>query len=402
MYLFQIILFSIPCLAMMWWAWAHATLGRFTRARLWRSLLGAWCVLMLAGYVWVVGGRAGLWDSAPPLLWITPTFIWTMVVFPGCLFASVPLVLGDYLARRVRRSRANAALEPSGSSPDAAPVSNARRAFLGAIIAAPPALTILGSGKALAEMDSFRVRRMDVPFDSLPRDLDGVTIAQLADIHVGYYTSEKLLRRVSDVTNSLRPDLIVSSGDLIDHALADIPAGAATINRTSAPCGAYLCEGNHDLFDSREKFAAGVAKAGLPLLQNDRRVVSIRGVPVELLGMCWGTTDRPRSGAELDFNAEQLFGGSRAGAFSILLAHHPHAFDPATKAGVDLTLSGHTHGGQINPLPGVCPISLIYKYVSGLYSQGKSRLVVSNGIGNWFPMRLNAPAEIVLVTLRRA
>ncbi|MFA6045101.1 MAG: metallophosphoesterase [Phycisphaerales bacterium] len=402
MNLFFIILFSIPCLAIMWWVWAHSNLGKFGRARVWRTLLAVWCGVMLAGYVWVVGMRAELWDSSPPLLWLTPTFIWTMVVFPGCLFASVPLVLGDRVAQLARRRRVREpAATTSGATPPA-PDWRGRRAFLGTLIAAPPALTIMGSAKALAEMDSFRVRRIDVPFDALPRDLDGVTIAQLADIHVGHFSSEKLLRRISDVTNSLKPDIVLSTGDLIDHALADLPAGAATLNRTSAPYGVYVCEGNHDLFESRKKFAAGLAQAGVPLIQNDRRVISIRGVPVELLGLCWGRTDRPRSGAELAYNTDRLFGGKRAGEFSILLAHHPHSFDAAAEAGVDLTLSGHTHGGQINPLPGMRPISLMYKYISGLYSEGKSRLVVSNGIGNWFPIRLNAPAEIVLVTLRRA
>lgn len=402
MNLFLIILFSIPCLAIAWWVWAFITLRALKRARLWRALLTIAWGLMLAGYIWVVGRRAELWTSKPPLVWITSTYVWTLVIFPGSLAASTPLVLADHILRWRRQRRAalqgEAAAQALASSEPASP---ARRAFLGALIAAPPTLTILCSGKALAEMDSFRVRRIDVPFAALPADLDGVSIAHITDMHVGNFTSERLLRRVSDVTNSLRPDIVLSTGDLIDHAIADLPAGAAALNRTDAPYGLFACEGNHDLFESRARFAEGMRQASVPLLQNQRRLISIRGVPVELMGICWGLGDVPKNGVALEANAGYFVGTERHGAFSILLAHHPHAFDFAAPAGVHLTLSGHTHGGQLNPLPGLCPTRLFFKYLSGLYTQGTSKLVVSNGVGNGFPMRFNAPAEIVLVTLRR-
>ena len=89
-------------------------------------------------------------------------------------------------------------------------------------------------------------------------------------------------------------------------------------------------------------------------------------------------------------------------AFPILLAHHPHAFEPAAEAGIPLTLSGHTHGGQLILTKTVGFGPLMYRYWSGEYAKGDSRLVVSNGVGNWFPIRTNAPAEIVHITLRRA
>jgi hypothetical protein len=87
-------------------------------------------------------------------------------------------------------------------------------------------------------------------------------------------------------------------------------------------------------------------------------------------------------------------------AFGILIAHHPHAFDWAAEAGIPLTLCGHTHGGQLmlSPNFGVGP--LLFRYWSGLYEKGSSKLIVSNGVGNWFPLRINAPAEIVHITLR--
>jgi predicted MPP superfamily phosphohydrolase len=90
------------------------------------------------------------------------------------------------------------------------------------------------------------------------------------------------------------------------------------------------------------------------------------------------------------------------GTFPILLTHHPHAFDVAADAGIPLTLAGHTHGGQLMLSDHIGAGSMMFKYWSGLYRRGNSALVVSNGVGNWFPLRINAPAEIVHITLRRA
>jgi predicted MPP superfamily phosphohydrolase len=96
---------------------------------------------------------------------------------------------------------------------------------------------------------------------------------------------------------------------------------------------------------------------------------------------------------------QALIGKGSTDAFRILLAHHPHAFDPAAAAGIPLTLSGHTHGGQLM-LTTNWGCGRVYKYWSGLYEQSGAKLVVSNGVGNWFPLRINAPAEIVHLTLR--
>ncbi len=92
--------------------------------------------------------------------------------------------------------------------------------------------------------------------------------------------------------------------------------------------------------------------------------------------------------------------GRRPDAFTIVLAHHPHAFDRAAAAGVPLTLAGHTHGGQFMLTRDIGAGSILFKYCSGLYRQGPSALVVSNGVENWFPLRINAPAEILHLTLR--
>jgi predicted MPP superfamily phosphohydrolase len=136
----------------------------------------------------------------------------------------------------------------------------------------------------------------------------------------------------------------------------------------------------------------------------------MRGVPVQILGLRWGFVGprddpmrRPSSSDEaIARSMQQLLPQRRLDAFPILLAHHPHAFDLAADAEIPLTLSGHTHGGQLNLTSQLGFGKWMYRYWSGLYRKDDSALVVSNGAGNWFPLRVNAPAEIVHITLKRA
>ena len=123
--------------------------------------------------------------------------------------------------------------------------------------------------------------------------------------------------------------------------------------------------------------------------------------PVQLLGLRWTRVHGEGRDAAIGAEVRKLLEQRVGDAFPILLAHHPHAFDAAAEAELPLTLSGHTHGGQLmlNEQLGFGPA--MFRYWSGLYERGRSKLIVSNGVGNWFPLRVNAPAEIVHLTLRR-
>jgi predicted MPP superfamily phosphohydrolase len=162
----------------------------------------------------------------------------------------------------------------------------------------------------------------------------------------------------------------------------------------------YLCEGNHDLFQSRSAFEDQVRASGVPLLLDEVANLRIRGRDVQLLGMQWDSG--PHSYPIYKHHLDVLRPHRDEEAFQILLAHHPHAFDRAAEAGIPLVLSGHTHGGQLMLTPEIGGGPMLFKYWSGLYRQGDSALVVSNGVGNWFPLRIGAPAEILHLTLRCA
>jgi predicted MPP superfamily phosphohydrolase len=284
-----------------------------------------------------------------------------------------------------------------------------RREFLGAVAAAtPPAVTVVATGFSVPHLDEFRVRPMTIPLPTLPPALDGLTIAHVTDVHVGRFTSGPVLRKIIDATNNLRADLVLMTGDLINHAIADLPAALDMVKQLDARHGVWMCEGNHDLIESRTEFERIVKASTVPLLINEKSDLQIRNQHVQLLGLRWGSADRnaPRSKHRSDDAIRNSMNAvlplRDADAFPILLAHHPHAFDPAAEAGIPLTLAGHTHGGQLMLTPNLGFGPWMFRYWSGLYQRGNSALVVSNGVGNWFPLRTNAPAEIIHITLKRA
>src|SRR5262249_11454453 len=132
----------------------------------------------------------------------------------------------------------------------------------------------------------------------------------------------------------------------------------------------------------------------------------VRGVPIQFLGIRWGQmvdgAHRKSNNTVIHDAVQRVLAQRDASAFPILLGHHPHAFDAAKEAGIPLTLSGHTHGGPLMLNERLGAGALFIRYWSGLYQSGNSSLVVSNGAGNWFPLRINAPAEIVKITLKAA
>jgi predicted MPP superfamily phosphohydrolase len=193
------------------------------------------------------------------------------------------------------------------------------------------------------------------------------------------------------------------TGDLINYELSDLAEGIALVKAMEGRYGQWMIEGNHDLLQNGAEFERRVKAAGVPLLLNESAVATVRGQPVQLLGLRWAEGyDTQQCERVTAVWLRELARQRQPDCFPIVLAHHPHVFDAAVEANLPLTLSGHTHGGQLmfDSQHGVGPA--FFRYWSGLYARGGARLVVSNGVGNWFPIRINAPAEIVHITLRRA
>lgn len=382
-------------LDIIWWI-VLARLANHGAARIVISIFMAAMVVGLAGIIAARMSRAG-WDRMIPKFAVSAIFIWHFIGL-GLLAIIGVLLIPIFLGQKIISHRAPAKVgQPADSS------AGSRRDFLrfsGVLL--PPVFTIGLTGLAMYQLNQVRIRRFVLPIPNLPSDLDGMTMAQVSDMHVGRFTKGEVLEKTVRLVNDLRADLVLLTGDLINDALGDLDTGLEFTRRMEARFGVAIIEGNHDLIENPREFETRVRASGIPFLLDESMIVNVRGFPVQVLGLRWTRVYGEGRDAAIGAEVRKLLELRNADAFPILLAHHPHAFDAAAEAQMPLTLSGHTHGGQLmlNEQLGFGPA--LFRYWSGLYERGASKLIVSNGVGNWFPLRVNAPAEIVHLTLRRA
>ncbi|XHR30260.1 MAG: metallophosphoesterase [Chthoniobacteraceae bacterium] len=385
-------------------------LWRFLARKIWHAATWPTRVLfhgffaMQLGFVALVlralhGGTTPHFST--PLLYLV--YLWHLLLAPLFLVACVMGLTGSGVLSLFRWARPRAEKETSPA--DGSCVS--RRQFLGTVAAlAPPLLAGSVSLFAARQSSNFRIRRLTVRLHDLPEALEGMTIAHLSDLHVGPFTSPEFLLEVINGVNGLKADLNVFTGDLINNDPEYMLRAIKTLRAIQPEIVAI--KGNHDQDTRRFSFAENLRAGGICLLIDETVTQTIRGVPVQLLGLRWdGPQNWQDRGDErrLQVSVDELLKQRNPAAYPILLAHHPHAWDYC--GDIALTLSGHTHGGQLmlNEDHGFGPA--MFRYWTGLYrrpigpGQPNQTLVVSNGIGNWFPLRVNAPAEIVHLTLRR-
>ena len=393
-FIFTIIGFMVV-LDILWWIVS----ARLANHGIARAVISVFIIAMMLGLIAIIAARMsrGDWDRLIPKFAVSAIFIWHFIGL-GLLaligMALIPILFGHKILSRKALAKTEHSADSSGWS---------RREFLRFSAAMlPPVFTVSLTGIAMAQLNNVRVRRFVLPIADLPKELDGVTIAQVSDMHVGRFTKGEVLQKTVRLVNEMRADLVLLTGDLINDALADLDAGLELARAMEARFGLAIIEGNHDLIENPPEFETRVKASGLPFLLDESTSLSVHGFPVQLLGLRWTRVRGEGRDAAIGGEVRKLLDLRIADAFPILLAHHPHAFDAAADADLPLTLSGHTHGGQLmlNEQLGFGPA--LFRYWSGLYTRGRSKLIVSNGVGNWFPLRVNAPAEIVHLTLRRA
>jgi predicted MPP superfamily phosphohydrolase len=232
------------------------------------------------------------------------------------------------------------------------------------------------------------VRRTRIPLASLPAAADGYTIVQLTDVHIGPLLGAAFAADVVAKVNALEPDLIVITGDLVDGHLHELRQHVEPLRGLKARDGVYAVTGNHEYYWNPNPWLEHLRSLGIRILRNENVTIQDRFV---LAGVddSTATEDVPRAVAGRD-PALPL----------VLLAHHPRTITRAVTAGVDLQLSGHTHGGQLLPLGWLS--RLFDPHVSGLKRFASSWLYVSEGTGFWGPpMRVGTSGEIALLTLAR-
>jgi hypothetical protein len=404
------IAFVIFILGDLVWCW-NACLASRRFPRPWRMAARvaaiAFTAIQMIGFLLMIFSRQLdiPMESFYPKPAIAAVYIWhCLVLLPMAFLWFLAKVVGGllWIARKLARI---ARSKPAAEAPARVDTGMTRRDFVTAAACAAPAVLTLGvTGVSAIQWNEFRVRCLTIPIPNLPAPLDGLTIAQVSDLHVGVFTQGAILDRIVEASNQLQPDLVLLPGDLINYSLRDLPVGLAVVKRLQSRFGTFMCEGNHDLFEDPAGFRQGTADAGVRLLVNDTATFPVRGVPLQVLGLRWGwgggdaRATSNRGDAAIAHSMKGLMAQRKADAFPILLAHHPHAFDYADD--IPLTLAGHTHGGQIMLTKEIGFGPAMFRYWSGWYPQSGRSLVVSNGVGNWFPLRVQAPAEIVHITLR--
>ena len=260
------------------------------------------------------------------------------------------------------------------------------------------ALSSLGAAAyaRLLEPQSLRLRKVSIPLDQLPPDLEGLRIVQLSDFHCEPFTPLSFLSRAAETASQLNADIVALTGDFIDSRPSAIEELAPILAKINSRLGTFAINGNHDVRKAGTLVEQHLSHHGIHFLKNRTQTVTIRDHSIHLAG-----TDSLFGSLDLNKTLKNI----PPQGFTILLAHEPDVADLAASSGkVALQLSGHSHGGQIR-IPSLPPPYLPVggkKYPRGLYRLGETALFTSIGLGTTqFPLRLGCPPEVVEITLTR-
>ena len=338
------------------------------------------------------------------------------------------------MAKKALAQRSAAQSTPASAEIVADP---GRRYFFRAATAAAGAAPFLGAMYGFAaERLNYQVRRVEIPLPNLPSALDGMQIVQISDIHLSSYMSRTQVRRAVHMANELGADLAVVTGDLITGGGDSIADCIDEIRHLHAPLGTWGCNGNHEIYARAEDEAAYLyAQAGMKLLRQENAQITFKGAPFNLIGVDYQRERSPRGQRQQTLARLQPL--VRRDMINILLSHNPNTFNRAAELGVELSLAGHTHGGQIQVEildHRLSPARFITDYIAGLYqrplfapapneraasnaspprasspslfalsSPPMAHIYVNRGLGTvGAPVRLGVPPEISLIVLRRA
>jgi predicted MPP superfamily phosphohydrolase len=351
--------------------------------------MAALCLLML-------GSRALAYVLPESLVFALATVGWAWMGAAIYLLLAL-FVLGGLgsVLHLTRRFRAPA---PAQAPAVPSPVSQERRQLL-ARATAGGALLATGGMMGYGTWRAFSppvINRLAVRLPGLPKALDGFTLVQISDIHVGPLLRRRFMDAMVAQCNALKPDLMCITGDLVDGSVKDLGPSVAALTNLRSRYGSYFVTGNHEYYSGDEEWAAALERMGITVLRNRHVSIGEKGASFDLAGVDdWGAV---RSGSLRHYDLDQALAGRDEERASVLMAHQPANWREAAKAGIGLQLSGHTHGGQFFPFTLV--ISALWEHAAGHFEENGRHLYVSRGTGFWGPpVRIAAPPEIVQVTL---
>lgn len=420
-----------------WFARVWRFVGRVHDAPARKAMRGALLMLLvailfvaLAGIVRNVRGTVsrGSWWTAFLGFWLSSSIV-------SYLFIKIVTGL-DWVWRRLQPASSSQPPEPDDSSTSAVPapaarseaINHSRRHFFHAAGVFAGAVPFVSAAYGFAgERFRFQIREIEIPMANFPRALDGLRITQLSDIHIGSYMPVSQVRRAVGMANELGGDLVVITGDLVTGRSDPLEDCIAELAKLRAPLGVWGCNGNHEVYAAaEEKSAKFFHQHGMKLLRQENAELRWQGTSFNLIGVDYQRqVDAWQKHPPMLNRAESLV---RRDIPNILLSHNPNSFPRAAELGIELSLAGHTHGGQVRVEildHRWSPAQFLTPYVAGVYRRplyssaqlsdeqvfsppgiqqlATSSIYVNRGLGTiGAPVRLGVPPEITLITLRRA
>ena len=407
--IFFVVIYSIVAL-LQWYeyrAYRGWVLRAFSAERQKSFLKRAWIVLAAGNTLFVLQLVArGMDMYAQPVIQfivIYPAGIYfAAIVFGFLILLATDLLrfLSFWLRHAARLARQLARVESTSVNPYRSEETSRQRRQLLKLSGATVLGVTFGTPliSTIASPHDYRITRIPLSFRNLPGGLQGLTIAQVSDVHSGIYMTKDHMMEIVELTNALHAQLVVLTGDHVDSSDIQIPSVRDAMKRLKSEYGIYGCLGNHDHFATAEKVSAALQQVGIVMLDNANRALRINGETLSMIGV-----DDAGYGRSNFARLDEAVKGVDPETFRILLSHRPEFFPHATTAGIDLTLAGHTHGGQIGiEFWGINlnPAYLFTKYVRGLYEENGKQMYVNVGVGMvGVPIRIVRP-EITLITLQ--
>ncbi|HEX3528022.1 MAG TPA: metallophosphoesterase [Thermoanaerobaculia bacterium] len=366
----------------LWTAACWLVIGGLLRPLLpggWLTVLGA-ALLCAAPSLWLVRSRGrSIYPSALSRLWLARPFWYAQLFMPLLALSGLLGILAGL---------------PFGAG------GMAGRWALGGAAVLLGALGVAGYAGARRLV----VRRLDAGVEDLPPGLEGMRIVQVSDLHVGPHTSRRHLARVAAAVRDARPDLIAITGDQVDDYARDVEPFAAAFHGLAAPLGVFAIAGNHDVYAGWPAVHRGLEAMGITVLVNRAVEVERNGARFWVAGTGDPAGRRGTPAAPVAPDIERTLADVPSGAFTLALAHNPALWPALAERGVELTLSGHTHYGQIAiPRLGWSLASPFVEHAMGGHQIDGSQLYINPGTNYWaIPFRIGTPPEVTVLTLRRA
>jgi predicted MPP superfamily phosphohydrolase len=424
-FLFLFALFVMLIVSQIFWVGRVVGLGRFIPGKPRRALLTAIAsVVCLFFFAYNIGPYIAPWEiprgdsthlTLRHVLFEAPFWWWFVGSWAGFALVSAFWTLdraGRVAAWVYRKARMAAPGHAIASMPGAIaldPASPARRRFVEQAAVAVSALPFVAAAYGLLyERLDVEVTRPHIALARLPKGFEGLRIVQLSDFHISPFLTADKIRRCDTIANGLKADLVALTGDYV----ADDPAAQGEVVQAladlRAPFGAFGCLGNHEIYtETEDSITRLFAAAGIRILRQERTPIQSHGEVLNLIGVDYEQLrfSRDHEGHLVDRYLEGSEKLVMPDMVNILLSHNPNSFDRAAELGIDLTLAGHSHGGQLALSFINRGLALVYPetpYVSGRYEKRGSQLYVNRGIGTTGPpIRIGARPEITVLELTR-